>query len=148
MEIRKAAHSDIDQVADLIEQLFTIEEDFVFERDKTVRALEMLINEKEKACVLIAVENGKAVGMCTVQVLISTAEGGKAGILEDMVVSEECRGLGTGAALLSAMEKWAAGNGLTRLQLLADKNNSPALDFYAKNNWSGTRLICLRKKFG
>jgi ribosomal protein S18 acetylase RimI-like enzyme len=31
------------------------------------------------------------------------------------------------------------------LQLLADKNNLPALNFYQKQGWQSTQLVCLRK---
>jgi hypothetical protein len=37
-------------------------------------------------------------------------------------------------------------NGAKRLQLLADKNNSPALEFYEKMNWKRTQMIWLWKK--
>jgi hypothetical protein len=32
------------------------------------------------------------------------------------------------------------------MQLLADRNNINALDFYKKQKWAATQLICLRKK--
>ncbi len=83
--------------------------------------------------------------MCTVQILISTAEGGKAGLLEDLVVAKSWRGQGLGAALLAAAEAWSVKQGLTRLQLLADATNGLALGFYRRQGWSGTRLVALRK---
>lgn len=36
--------------------------------------------------------------------------------------------------------------GLARLQLQADRENRPALDFYADHRWSNTRLVGLWKK--
>jgi hypothetical protein len=35
--------------------------------------------------------------------------------------------------------------GMTRLQLLADKSNSPALAFYTRQGWQSTQLFALRK---
>lgn len=46
---------------------------------------------------------------------------------------------------MAAVADWAAAAGATRLQLLADKDNGPALEFYQKQGWQFTRLICLRK---
>jgi GNAT superfamily N-acetyltransferase len=83
--------------------------------------------------------------MCSVQALISTAEGGKVGLLEDMVVAAAWRGRGLGSALLAAAQQWSAGQGMTRLQLLADATNEPALGFYRRQGWGGTRLVALRK---
>ena len=31
------------------------------------------------------------------------------------------------------------------MQLLADRTNHPALDFYRRQGWQHTQLICLRK---
>ena len=40
---------------------------------------------------------------------------------------------------------WALEQGATRMQLLADKNNPPALAFYERLGWGTTALICLRQ---
>ena len=84
--------------------------------------------------------------MATLQVVISTAEGGPAGLIEDVVVGESHRGCGLGQALMDHLVAWAGERGLTRLQLLADRDNRPALDFYRKQGWTMTSLIALRKE--
>jgi GNAT superfamily N-acetyltransferase len=96
-------------------------------------------------CIKVAEINGRVVGMCTAQTLISTAEGGMAALIEDLVVGTNHRGQGIGAKLLQSIEQWAHSRGATRLQLLADRNNQAALQFYAKAGWKGTQLICIRK---
>ena len=45
----------------------------------------------------------------------------------------------------AAIEAWARARGATRLQLLADRENAPALAFYARVGWRATRLVCLRR---
>lgn len=145
MEIRDASRSDIEGILLLIEELFSIEEDFEFDKAKAEKALNILI-DSHGAFVMLACENDEILGLCTMQTLISTAEGGQVGLVEDMVVAEGHRGRGIGSMLLKALEKRASENGLLRLQLLADRNNLPALDFYARNKWCRTQLICLRKK--
>jgi len=95
---------------------------------------------------MVACIDDQVVGMCSLQMLLSTAEGSPAGLLEDLVVSKSYRGHGIGGRLLAVMENRAIANGAKRLQLLADKKNSPALHFYGKRKWQQTQLICLRKK--
>lgn len=56
------------------------------------------------------------------------------------------RGEGIGGMLVRAVERWAADRGVLRLQLLADRTNTPALQFYESRDCKSTRLICLRKK--
>jgi GNAT superfamily N-acetyltransferase len=72
-------------------------------------------------------------------------EGGAVGLLEDLIVAVDFRNQGIGAKLLGEAVKWAESHGLKRLQLLADKNNRPALSFYQQQGWQSTQLICLRK---
>jgi GNAT superfamily N-acetyltransferase len=129
----------------LLAELFSIEADFSFDPEKQRCGLAGLLERGDEACLLVCEREGEVVGMCSVQALISTAEGGKVGLVEDMVVAAPWRGRGLGSALLAAAEEWSAGQGMTRLQLLADATNEPALGFYRRQDWGETRLIALRK---
>ncbi len=94
---------------------------------------------------LVAERAGAVIGMVTAQLVVSTAEGGASAWVEDMVVAAPERGRGVGRRLLEAIEAWATARGASRLQLLADRENAPALAFYARLGWSPTRLVCLRR---
>jgi ribosomal protein S18 acetylase RimI-like enzyme len=144
--VRIAKPSDIPKLVELLKELFTIEADFDFDQEKQAHGLNLLLNS-EKDCILVAelLSDNKVLGMCTVQTLISTAEGGPVGLLEDLVVAADFRHHGIGAKLLAEAVNWAECQGLKRLQLLADKNNLPALNFYEKQGWESTQLVCLRK---
>ena len=102
--------------------------------------------EDGSRCILVAKTGQKVVGMVFLQKLVSTAEGGRVGLIEDMVVNNDYHGQGIGKRLLTSIEMWAKDQGLMRLQLLADKENQHALGFYKKMNWKVTQLICLRKR--
>ncbi|MBF0526655.1 MAG: GNAT family N-acetyltransferase [Deltaproteobacteria bacterium] len=147
LQIRPASSSDLDQLVGLLRELFSIEADFEFNASRQRKGLTRLLADS-RGCLLVAESAGRVVGMCSVQTLISTAEGNRVGLVEDVVVTAEHRGRGIGLALVAALEHWARDNGLTRLQLLADRTNAPALRFYEKLDWSPTQLICLRKKVG
>ena len=141
--LRKATKEDLDQLTGLLRLLFAIEDDFFFDAVKQRRGLRLML-ENRQGCVLIAEDKTKVVGMCTGQMVISTAEGGPSVLVEDMVIDPAFQGRGLGRALLEAMLQWAGQQGATRLQLLADRNNQAALDFYAHLGWRSTSLICLR----
>ncbi len=142
--IRQAGFPDIENLVSLLKVLFSIEEDFVFNEELQLRGLELMLRS-ENACVLIAESDSKIVGMCSGQLTISTAEGGPALLIEDVVVREESRCQGTGKELLDTIALWGEKKGVSRIQLLADKNNEQALKFYKKLGWKTTQLICLRK---
>lgn len=133
-------------MSDLLVELFSIEADFTPDVEKQIRGLSVLVAGPPGAvCVLVAEQGGTIAGMATVQTLISTAEGGRVGLVEDLVVHRAFRGRGIGTRLIAAVVDWARSHGLKRLQLLADRDNQPALDFYASRDWISTRLICLRR---
>lgn len=149
IKIRNAVHSDIEALVDLLRDLFSIEADFTFDADKHSRGLNLLLDGCRKhKCVKVAETSNQVIGMCTAQILISTAEGGVVAIVEDLVVKKGWRGKGVGRMLLEGVESWSYARKLKRLQLLADQKNEPALDFYRKHGWNSTQLICLRKIFG
>ena len=146
LTIRNAQHSDIQMLVELLKVLFSIEADFVFDEEKQMRGLEMMLQDQENRCIFIAEFDQQIVGMISGQSVVSTAEGGLSVWVEDVVIKQNYRGQGIGRELLSAIESWALQKGARRLQLLADINNSSALAFYKQMNWSDTKLICLQKK--
>jgi GNAT superfamily N-acetyltransferase len=145
VRIRRAKPSDLNSMLDLLRLLFSIEDDFIFDAKKQYRGLAMLL-EHETAVVLVAESENRVFGMCTGQLVVSTAEGGYSLLVEDVVVETALRGQGVGRSLLEKLKEWAMGyNKVTRLQLLADRSNNEGLAFYKRTDWRRTNLICLRK---
>ena len=143
MEIRSARPEDIDSLVGLLEELFAIEEDFTFDRQRQADGLHMMI-EASSSAVFVAVHNTRVIGMISGQLTISTAEGGYALLIEDLMVVENMRKKGVGKALLHAVGDWGNERGADRMQLLADSSNRTALSFYERNGWRQSKLICLR----
>jgi len=144
IQIRPAVPGDIDVLTMLLELLFSIEADFSFDKNRHKKGLAQLI-ENPAACLLVAEITNDVIGMCSGQITISTAEGGAALLVEDVVVRGDWQGQHVGKRLLLALGEWAGDRGISRLQLLADCNNSEGLGFYKKLGWQTTSLIALRK---
>ncbi len=143
--VRLARPADLDELVELLALLFAIEEDFDFDAERQRRGLAMMLDH-DNAVVLVAEAMNQVIGMCSGQLTISTAEGGWALLVEDVVVSEAWQGQGIGADLMKGLEQWARSRKIARLQLLADRNNRTALKFYKTRGWQATELICLRKR--
>ena len=144
--IRTATTADLAGMTSLLGELFTIEVDFTPDVRRQRQGLAELMANDE-ATLLVAVIKNDIVGMCTLQPLVSTAEGGTVGMVEDLVVGEAWRRRGIGSILLDAIEEVALQQNMTRLQLLTDLDNEAAGRFYDKHLWEKTRLITMRKKF-
>jgi GNAT superfamily N-acetyltransferase len=142
--IRNAGTVDIEKMVLLLRELFSIEADFQFDAARERQGLKLMLASPQQSPIWVAQSGTEIVGMCSAQVLISTAQGSRAAIVEDLVVRKDFRSRGIGKALIKAVGDWAVLNSITRLQLLADRTNIPALEFYRHMGWSTTQLICLR----
>ena len=147
VKIRDACMDDLQALVTLLQDLFSIEADFSADAERQRRGLMLMLDGCGKhRCIKVAEADGIVVGMCTAQTLISTAEGATVALVEDMVVDSDYRGRGIGRRLMAAIETWSRRRGAVRLQLLADRTNFSALDFYDRIGWIPTQLICLRRK--
>ncbi len=142
--IRPASSGDLSAMTRLLQELFSVETEFEVDTEKQRTGLQMLL-DSARAGIWIAERRGRVVGMVTVQLMVSTAEGGLSGLLEDLVVSSAYRRRGLGKALLNAAVKWSREQGATRIQLLADGRNVSAIIFYRKQDWKQTNMIALRR---
>lgn len=142
--IRAATAADLDALVGLLGLLFTLEADFRPDEARQRAGLGLMLADPARRAVLVAERAGAVTGMVTAQLVVSTAEGAPSAWLEDLVVLAEGRGRGTGRALVEAAAAWAKGQGATRLQLLVDEENGPALGFYRRLGWSPTQLRALR----
>lgn len=143
VHIRPARQQDIDEMVLLLKSLFATKTDFHFDPASQVAALELLLTS-DSCLILVAEQGDQIVGMCCGQTVISTAEGGLALLVEDVVVRQEMRGKGIGYKMMRTLAAWATSRNISRLQLLVDRNNDPAIAFYDKYGWQSTQLICLR----
>jgi len=144
MKIRAAADSDIPSLVDLLEQLFAIEDDFSFDRELQQQGLEQLL--RSVSGTVMVVETDRIVGMASGQIVISTAEGTASLWIEDLIVDSSQRRKGAGNLLLEEIGRWGRRRGACRMQLLADRGNDGALEFYRRRGWRTTNLMCLRKQ--
>ncbi len=146
VHIREAQAVDLDDLLQLLQLLFSIEKDFQFDAARQQRGLEMLLNS-DAAVIMAAEAENQLVGMCTGQLVISTAEGGFSLLVEDVVVDRSWQRQGVGTQLLKRIERWAREKNASRSQLLVDRGNDLGLRFYKKQSWHPTQLFCLWKRF-
>ena len=142
--IRPAKREDLEPMLLLLQQLFGIEEDFCFDAARQRKGLELLLDSPSSA-IIVAEKQDLVIAMGTAQLVISTAEGRPSLLVEDVVVKPSWQKQGIGSQLLQTLADWGADKGARRMQLLADRTNFPALDFYHRDGWQQTQLICLRK---
>jgi len=138
--IRKGKSSDIEALSRLLARLFAVETDFHIDAASQIAGLRLLLAGSRRNVLFVAENDHGIMGMVTAQLVISTAAGGYSVLLEDMLVLEEYRRQGLGTRLLRQVAAWGEKRGAERYQLVADRRNVPALEFY-KN--SGFQQSCM-----
>ncbi|MGR9052881.1 MAG: GNAT family N-acetyltransferase [Gammaproteobacteria bacterium] len=145
LNISIATRNEIPDMAALLNLLFSQEADFRPDADKQTVALEHIIDTPETGIIFVAKLADRTVGMVSVLFLVSTAEGGRVGLIEDMVVTPELRNRGIGSRLLKYAIAHAEDIGLKRLTLLTDAPNKSAQTFYARFGFSASAMLPMRK---
>lgn len=140
-----ASGDDLDAMADLLAELFALESDFAPERDKQLAGLRHILDNPASGRLFVLRVDGRVAGMANALVTISTAEGGRVLVLEDVIVGSAWRGGGFGRRLVEHVLDWAKAEGMSRVTLLADKDNAPALAFYERLGFGPSAMRVMRK---
>ena len=139
--ITNAELSDVPRMVQLLDALFSIEQDFSPEHKHQAAGLKLLIENSGHAIIKVAkTQEGIVIGMVSVQLVISTAQGSYSAWVEDMIVDTQFRAHGVGRALLNAALTWAKNKGATRAQLLVDLDNTNAIGYYDHLGWESSRM--------
>ncbi len=80
--------------------------------------------------IIMALDDGKMVGMVFVSIVMATLD--RNVYMEDLVVDAESRGQGVGGKLLEAVKEWGRQKGCRRLEFTSSNrdNKAGARDFY------------------
>ncbi len=141
-----ATLQDLPAMADLLHELFTLESDFQPERAHQLAGLQTILDTPTIGRLFVLRIEGKVVGMANALITVSTALGTPVVLLEDVIVSKAQRGDGLGRRLVEHVFDWAKAQGMSRVTLLADENNTTALAFYAKLGFKKSAMVVRRKQ--
>jgi GNAT superfamily N-acetyltransferase len=141
-----ATANDLESLADLLAELFTLESDFKPERHKQITGLRLILDNPAIGQLFVLRVNGQIAGMANALSTVSTAEGRHVLLLEDMIIDARFRGQQLGRRLVEHVLEWAATNGMPRVTLLADQDNTPALAFYQQLGFTPSAMRVLRKR--
>ncbi len=142
--IAPATLDDIPQLVELLGILYTEESDFEPDAEKQARGLRLIVESPEVGVIFAARDGDQVIGMVNLLSTISTAEGGPACWLEDMVVRPDRRGDGLGSRTLQHAIDFARAQGYTRISLLTDLTNHAAIRFYARHGFTQSGMTPLR----
>ena len=146
IKIRIAEESDVSELVLLLTILFSQEADFHPNASKQEKGLKMIINNASYGHIVVATMSQKIVGMVNLLYSVSTSEGSRVALLEDMVIHPEYRSYGIGTTLLKEAITFSKEQGCKRITLLTDFDNEKAINFYAKQGFEKSNMVPLRLK--
>jgi len=141
-----AKTADLARLVELLGILFESEAEFSADAEKQRAALQAILADPATGRIFVAREGRDIVAMCSLLYTISTAEGGKAALFEDLVVAPEQRKRGIGAALLKHVVEQARAEGVLRITLLTDMQNERAQAMYRRAGFVGSPMKPMRLK--
>jgi ribosomal protein S18 acetylase RimI-like enzyme len=139
-----AKDSDLPRLVELLGILFESEAEFSADTEKQRTALKAILADPVKGKIFVAREGREVIAMASLLYTISTAEGGKAALFEDLVTAPEHRKRGIGAALLKHIIEQARAEGVLRITLLTDMQNERAQALYRRLGFVGSPMRPMR----
>ena len=141
-----ATSRDLPAMANLLHELFTLESDFRPDRDKQLRGLQLILDNPLLGRLFVLRVDGTVAGMANALITFSTALGAPVVLLEDVIIGKAYRGYGHGRRLVEQVFDWTKAQGMSRVTLLADEDNTAALAFYAKLGFEKSAMVVRRKQ--
>ena len=137
---------DLPQLVELLGQLFEQEAEFTPDAAKQEAALKLIFANPSLGRLYVAKDGTQVVAMASLLYTVSTAEGGKAALFEDLVVRPDYRKQGIGAKLLEYVISQARADGVLRMTLLTDMQNEQAQVLYRRLGFVGSPMKPMRLK--
>ncbi|HEX5768785.1 MAG TPA: GNAT family N-acetyltransferase, partial [Burkholderiales bacterium] len=144
IEFGPAKPADLPRLVELLGILFESEAEFSPNAEKQRAGLQAILADPAKGKIFVAREGREVVAMASLLYTVSTAEGGKAALFEDLVTAPEQRKRGIGEALLKYVVAQARAEGVLRITLLTDMQNERAQAMYRRAGFVGSPMKPMR----
>src|SRR5205809_6654640 len=142
--IEPATEADLDELSEMLGELFTQESDFRPDKEKQLRGLRLIFEQPSRGRVFVLRRDHSIVGMINLLFTISTAEGGFVILLEDLVIHEAYRDHGYGSRLLEHAIDFARKKNFLRITLLTDRPEIKSQAFFKRHGFFESAMIPLR----
>jgi len=142
--IEPAISEDLDELSNLLGELFSEESDFRPNKEKQLRGLRLIFEQPSRGRVFVLRRDRSIVGMINLLFTISTAEGGFVILLEDLVIHKEHRGHGFGSMLLDYAIEFARQKNFRRITLLTDRPELRSQSFFRKHGFYESPMLPMR----
>jgi len=142
---REARIEDLDILVSLHTKLLMMEGDFIYDKVAINNGMKMLL-ANVNSFILVLETKGEIIGMCTLQFVVSTVEGGMVAVVEDVIIDEKYRRRGLGKKFFRYIEDFCKLKNIRRIQLLTQYENKNSIMFYKSLGLNALERIFFFKK--
>ena len=142
--IEPATEADLDELSDLLGELFTEESDFRPNKEKQLHGLRLIFEQPNRGRVFVLRRDNAIVGTINLLFTISTAEGGFVILLEDLVIHRKYRDHGYGSDLLNHAIEFAKQKKFLRITLLTDRPEIRSQNFFRRHGFVDSSMMPMR----
>src|SRR3954465_8097625 len=142
--IEPATEADLDELSELLGELFSEESDFRPNKEKQLRGLRLIFEQPNRGRVFVLRRDRAIVGMINILFTISTAEGGFVVLLEDLVIHKKFQSHGYGSRLLNHAIEFARQKKFLRITLLTDRPELRSQNFFKRHGFFESHMLPMR----
>jgi len=147
MKVREACIDDVDAICRLLALLFEQEAEFTPDRQRQTAGVSTILQDPQIGRFVVLEEDGEIFGTVSLLFVPSTALGGTAALLEDLVIQPGRRGVGLGSLLMAETVALARALGCLRITVLTDSDNLRAQSLYHKFGFRRSGMLPMRLVF-
>lgn len=144
LRVEPATIEDLPALTELVLELMELQPDFTPDREAHEKGLRLILEEPSRGRILVLRNDERIIGMVNLLITISTAMGGFALLMEDVIVHPEHRGQGCGSLLIEEVLEFARQRDFKRVTLLADKLSAQSQSFFQHHGFEFSHLIPMR----
>jgi len=142
--VGNASIDDLDHLVELLQDLFTSEQDFHPDAERQARGLRLILEQPSRGRIFVVRYGDRIIGMINLLITISTAEGGFVLLLEDLIIHPEHRGCGYGTMLIEYAQQFAREKDFLRITLLTDHDHEKTRRFYRQRGFQESGMVPMR----
>jgi len=144
VRIETASIEDLDEIIDLIMELFEMQGDYQADREAQEQGIRLILEAPNRGRIFILRNDLRIIGTVNLLFTISTAMGGMVILLEDFIIHPEHRGQGYGAMMVEHVRKFAKDKKFKRITLLTDKLSKSSQNFFKTQGFNYSNMIPMR----
>lgn len=147
LRIEPATSEDLPTLSLLISDLMEAQPDFIPNESAHVKGLRLILENPARGRVFVLRNDQEILGMVNLLFTISTALGGVAVLMEDVIIHPHHRRQGFGSLMVDYVIAFVEEKEFKRITLLADKENEKSQAFFQKKGFELSGLIPMKKLF-